>query len=731
MALEARSSAILRFGVFEVDVRSRELRKQGARVKLQEQPFHVLTVLLQSPGEVISREELRSQNWPADTFVDFDNSLNTAINKLREALGDSADNPRFIETLPRRGYRFIAAVTEGDGTASGTGPGVSTAAPPSSRKIVMIAADVMVAAIPASIRRRWRTNAAIAAAALAMLAIGAALWLRSTTRLPDRSQWVPLTKFPDPVSQPALSQDGRMLAFIRGSHTFFGSGQVYVKILPDGQPVQLTHDNLDKMSPVFSPDGARIAYTTVDPPSTWDTWVVPTLGGEPQPWLINASGLVWTRPQQVMFSKMRKSPHMGIVAAEESRIGERDVYVPAREPGMAHRSYPSPDGKWVLVAEMDQDHVWTPCRVVPMDGTSLGHQVGPLGAACTFGAWSPDGRWMYFTSEAGGLYHIWRQRFPDGQPQQITSGPTEEEGIAMAPDGRSIVTAVGLESVSLWVHDARGERQISLEGNATEPKFTADGRKLCYRIVTKAPNFFQFGREAGEVWVADLDSGRSAPLASGFKTFAYDISADGQQVVLEGEDREGKPQLWLTSFERQLPPRPVPNVEGRQPRFGPSGEIFFRSNDGFVYRVQPDGTGMKKALEQSILMLFPVSPDGKWLMAWARPTENGQAVVHAFPLGGGPPVRIGNRIRWQWSPNGRFLSIALPLAEGRTYIVPLPPSEALPPIPAGGIRSEQDVVDLPGARRIDALRAIPSPSPGVYVFYHSTTQRNLYRIPIL
>src|SRR5882724_8826112 len=128
MTLETRSSAILRFGVFEVDVRSGELRKQGVRVKLQEQPFHVLTVLLQRAGDVVTREELRNQNWPADTFVDFDNSLNTAINKLREALGDSADNPRFIETLPRRGYRFIVPVTGVDGTARGSASGVSAAA---------------------------------------------------------------------------------------------------------------------------------------------------------------------------------------------------------------------------------------------------------------------------------------------------------------------------------------------------------------------------------------------------------------------------------------------------------------------------------------------------------------------------------------------------------------------------------------------------------------------------
>jgi len=146
MTLEARSPAILRFGPFEVDVRAGELRKQGVRIKLQDQPFHVLTALLRQPGEVVTREALRSQNWPADTFVDFDNSLNTAINKLREALGDSADNPRFIETLPRRGYRFIAPVTGVDGTTKGTATGVSAAAPPRSRKIVVTVAAVLLAA---------------------------------------------------------------------------------------------------------------------------------------------------------------------------------------------------------------------------------------------------------------------------------------------------------------------------------------------------------------------------------------------------------------------------------------------------------------------------------------------------------------------------------------------------------------------------------------------------------
>ena len=99
-------SQTIRFGAFELDLCARELRKQGVKIKLQEQPFQILAMLLENPGEVVTREQLRSKLWPADTFVDFDHSLNKAINKLREALEDSADNPHFIETLARRGYKF-------------------------------------------------------------------------------------------------------------------------------------------------------------------------------------------------------------------------------------------------------------------------------------------------------------------------------------------------------------------------------------------------------------------------------------------------------------------------------------------------------------------------------------------------------------------------------------------------------------------------------------------------
>jgi len=110
MPRPARSANVVRFDAFEVDLRAKELYKGGRKIKLQTQPFHVLAMLLETPGEIVTREEMQKRLWPADTFVDFDHSLNTAIKKLRQALGDDKTKPRFVETLPKRGYRFLAAV---------------------------------------------------------------------------------------------------------------------------------------------------------------------------------------------------------------------------------------------------------------------------------------------------------------------------------------------------------------------------------------------------------------------------------------------------------------------------------------------------------------------------------------------------------------------------------------------------------------------------------------------
>jgi Tol biopolymer transport system component len=588
---------------------------------------------------------------------------------------------------------------------------------------------------------RWYA-VAVAATLLVLLAVGAALWFRNRSGVADRSQWVQITKFPDSVGQPALSPDGRMVAFLRGDSTFLGPGQLYVKILPDGDPVQLTHDKALKTSPVFSPDGTRIAYTTYfDREFAWDTSVIPALGGEPQRWLKNASGLIWTGPGRVLFSEIKMGLHMGIVSSGENREDAHDVYLPAEQPSMAHRSYMSPDGKWVILVEMDPDHFWLPCRLVPADGSSMGRRVGPPGGGCTSAAWSPDGKWAYLTSNAVEGNHIWRQRFPDGAPQQVTFGPNEEEGIAMTPDGRSFITAVALQNTSLWIHDAGGERGISVEGNAGEPKFTPDGKKLLYRIVREPPNEFTWFRDAGEVRVADVKSGRSEPLVRGLRATDYDISADGRQVVMQVEDGQGKQRLWLAPLDRSSPPRQIPDVEGVTPRFGPTGEIFFRRFEGLtmtesvgsVYRVNPDGTGARKAIEPQILIMGDVSPDGRWIAAWAPLPGSGVPGSQLFPLDGGSPVVIGGGTTFRWAPNGSALSFTSTfgvIPDGRSYIVPLPRGQIIPRVPAGGFHSEDEIAHLPGAQRIESRSVVLSSSMDLYAFYRGATQRNLYRVPI-
>ena len=711
------------FGPFRLDSAERKLLRGHEVVLLTPKAFDTLLLLVRNSGHLMEKDELIATLWP-NTFVE-EGSLSNNIFLLRKALGE---DPTFIETVPRRGYRFVGAVRQLPHTAP-TRPEkpfveghrevaneVSMDLRPSS---------AVAGAIPTNVRG-WRTLAAIAAAAaLAMLAVGFTLWLRGPTRLPDRSRWVPLTKLPDSATQPALSPDGRMLAFVRSPSTWVGPGQIYVKLLPDGEPVQVTHDHLLKADPTFSPDGSRIAYTVLDPERfDWDTWVVPTLRGEPQQMMRNASGLTWTGPQRVLFSEIKTGIHMGIVAAEESRLGTRDVYLPSDELAMAHRSYLSPDAKWVLLAEMDQDHQWLPCRLAPMDGSSPGRPVGPLAGSCMSAAWSHDGRWMYFAADPGGVHHIWRQRFPAGKPEQITSGPTEEEGIAISPDGRFLVTAVAMQNTSLWIHDAMGERQISVEGNVSNPKFTPDGKRLCYLIVKEATNKFAWFRNPGELRVADLETGRSEPVVRGFEVHDYDISADGKQLVMSIVDPERKSRLWLAQLDRSSPPREIPNVEGVQPRFGPGGDIFFRHAES-AYRVHPDGTGLRKAFEEPVYLLWGVSPDGKWIVGWAPVHGNGAPCMQAFSLSRERPVQIGGSFAFlSWSLDGRSVLL------GGSYSVPLAAGEVFPQIPAGGFRSVEEIGQLPGARRIDEAGLVPGASSDVYAFYRGSVQRNLYRVPV-
>jgi Tol biopolymer transport system component len=587
-------------------------------------------------------------------------------------------------------------------------------------------------AVPAARFRRVPLLLGMGVVAIVLLLAGLFVYRFQQTRVAAPSEWVQLTNFTDSATSPALSPDGRMLAFIRGPDTFFGPGEIHVKMLPQGEPVQLTHDGLAKMGPVFSPDGSRIAYTVAPP---FDTWEVPVLGGEPRRLLPNASGLTWIDGQHLLFSDIKSGLHMAVVTATESRTEQRDVYVPPQDRGMAHRSYLSPDRQWVLLSEMDNGG-WLPCRLVPFDGSSSGKQVGPPGAGCTSAAWSPDGKWMYFASDAGGRFHIWRQRYPDGKPEQVTFGPTEEEGIAIGPEGRSLVASVGMEESAVWIRDSNGERQISSEGFAEAPSLSPDGTKAYYLV---RPLGATGPFTNGALWAVELKGGRSEQPLPGFTVTGYDISPDGRWIVFAAQDPHGESRLWVASPDRRFPPRQIPSsTSDDSPIFGPGGDIFFRATEGgsnFIYRVKQDGTGRQKVLPNPILDFFSVAPDGEWLIAGAPlPNEEITAALWAYPVHGGTPARIcaGDRSA-RWDRAGKLFYVALiemgnRSGRARTLVLPLYGRD-LPPLPPSGINSPEDVGRLPGVKVIDAVIS-PGATTSAYVFTRTTVHRNLYSIPL-
>jgi len=578
------------------------------------------------------------------------------------------------------------------------------------------------------------------AIALVLVAMSAAIVFRRPPAAPaptPPTQFIQITNFADSATSPALSPDGRMLTFIRGPSTFFSQGQIYVKLLPDGQPVQLTDTDILKFAPRFTPDGTRISYSNgigLDVASM-DTWVVPVGGGNPKRLLTNGEGLTWFRDeagqQRVLFSELTGlGGQMSIVSSLENRTEPRNVYVPPPPDGMAHRSYLSPDGRQVLVVEMD-NHSWLPCRLVPFDGSSAGKPVGPIPSQCTDAAWTPDGKWVYFTAMTSNGVHIWRQRYPEGTPEQLTFGASTEEGIDFAPDGRSFVTSIGTSQSTLWVHDSRGDRQITSEGYSFMPSFSGDGSKLYYLVRSYGLRSWN----QGSLWVVDLETGQRQPLLPDFRMLYYSISSDGRRVVFVAVDDKGRSPVWLAFLDGSAKPRQLTMIDAGNVFFGAPGEVLFGTTDFHVYRVKEDGSGLQKVITKPLLPVA-VSPDGQWL-AVQDPSAWGALIAH--PANGGPPIRLCDfcappwgtetiPFYFGWTPDNKFLHWNFASA---TYAIPLQPGRPLPLIPEKGVQSREGVTALRGARLIsEQERTFPGPSPSAYAFMKVSTQRNIYRIPV-
>jgi len=593
------------------------------------------------------------------------------------------------------------------------------------------AAMVAVEERARSRRGWWAAGMGVAA----LITLGVAFYMREMgTKPKSDGKWEQLTFFTDSAVYPELSPDGRMVAFIRGNSTFLTVGEVYVKLLPSGEPVQLTRDQREKLSPAFSPDGTRVAYSVVHP---WDVWEVPVMGGEPQALMRNASSLTWIEGgKRLLFSEIKSGLHMGVVTTDEGRGQSRDVYLPEGERSMAHHSYLSPDGKWVLVVQMNAQGNLTQCRVVPFDGSGTIQLVGPGGATCTTGAWSPDGKWVYLSTNAGGHFHIWRQRFPNGEPEQVTSGPTEEEGIAMGKDGKSILTSVGTTDTTIWIHDEKGEHQISSEGNAYYPSFSGDGKKLYY--------LRSVGTEKeAELWCTELETGKSERIMPGYglglglNMMNYAVSREGQRVALARKDEKGVSHVWVAGTDRRTSPQQLASTETEDsPSFLPNGDLIYRATEGgknYLYTRKPDGSGRRKISEEPVLDLEAASPDGRWSVLVQKhegDLERPSRIV-AYPNEGRRAVTICKAYCLAgWSVDGKYMLIQFEENQGReTYLLGVKKDTGLPELPEDGVAGPDEM------HMLKSVTVLPETvgsaiGPEKYAYTRKNVRRNIYRVPV-
>jgi len=417
----------------------------------------------------------------------------------------------------------------------------------------------------------------------------------------------------------------------------------------------------------------------------------------------------------------------------------RDVYLPVGNRSMAHHSYLSPDGKWVLIAsQMDETGNLGQCRIVPFDGSSREQLVGPGGATCSTGAWSPDGNWIYLSTNQGGRFHIWRQRFPDGTPEQVTSGPTEEEGIAMARDGKSFLTSVGTQYSTIWTHDAQGEHQMSSEGDTFSTTFARDGAELFY-LKRSGPS------DAAELWNTDLTNGSSDRVVPGYGIdstlpdyyASYAVTEDGSRVAFVERDKKGIAHLWIASTDHRNSPQQLPSVENEdEPMFLPNGGLVYRGTEGgknYIYTRQQDGSGRKKLLEQAVLDLTAVSPDGRWIVVLEKDDADKDHPYRtlAYPNGGGKPVTMGAQLFVGWSVDGKYLALQfLPLPMSvETFLLPLSGERGLPEFPPNGLSGPEEL--RKSNREVVLTKGVDSAlGPEKYSYTITSIRRNIFRIPI-
>ncbi len=670
------------FGPFEVNTSASELLKGGTRVRLPAQPFAILLLLLKTPGELVTREQLREQIWTEGTFVDFEHGLNAAMNKLRRALSDSAEKPRYIETIPGRGYRFVGM--------------------PDSEHVVPISLLAGPEARPAHPRRP-----SVAVWERLLWTAGALVCLGVGLRLHDAPAWLPFWK-PTPVAtdaglggfqlnqltrdaglshRPALSPDGKLLAYSSDASQD-GGMDLYVKQVAGGQPIRLTFDGAGNTWPDFSPDGSKIVFRSNR--GGGGIYEIPAFGGHSR--LLARGGF---RPR---FSPdgTKVAYWSGSETIYATIPGTASVWVVRTAGGQPQRVAPgltaarnpiwSPDGKRLLFIGYASAKLYDDANLdwwlAPVDGsegvrTGLHDALNRDGLSIASAAvpspfcWSRDTNKVVFSRSSGDARNLWEIGLSPqtgkvaGVPKRLTAGAGIEEDVSCASGGA--LAFASRESIShIWslpfdldrgTPTGAPERITQGPGDRGFPSLSKDARLIAFFSNTSGPT---------NIWKQDLTTGTESIIASSSLLQRFPVvSPSGAKIAFAVNEEDGARTVYVATAGSV--PEKVCEACVRPTDWSSDDKTLL------IFASTPYQINLLDAAthQQTTLLKHPTdhllygrfSPDNRWISFTIR-TSPTRARVAIAPFNGPRPIPESAWITiadvwpedWaNWSPDGRTL----------------------------------------------------------------------------
>lgn len=669
------------FGPFEVNASTGELLKRGIRVRLPAQPFAILILLLENPGELVTREQLRERIWGDGTFVDFEHGLNSAINKLRSALGDSAENPRYIETMPGRGYRFVGALESRE-------------------------AEAAIRPVPETEGQQEKTGSRQSLAGWERLAWAAGLvvCLAFAVRFHQTPESMPdltLTRITADAGlsgYPALSPDGNLMAY-SSDRGLNGEQDIYVRQVAGGQPIRLTFDGAANTTPDFSPDGAKIVFRSNR--NAGGIFEIPALGGEARQ--LAKGG--WDPKYSPDGSQV--AYWVGLSGISAAVPGSGAIWVVSVNGGAPRRiaaDFPAarqpiwlPDGKrllflgyksakayensaidwWVAATDGDAEtrtgFYDALLRKIPEPEASSPRPALLPPLAASPGCWAADANAVIFAlGRNGGRSDLWeigmspRTGKVNGEPKTLTTGTLREGRPSCTKEGA--VAFMGVETTrDVWLLDFDLDRGAPRSGGALERVTTGPSSRE-YASIAKGGGLLAFASDQSgrsNIWIRNFSTGQEAPLASSSLEQHYPVSnASGSRIAYSVFEKNSR-AVYVSA-----PGGPSEKVcEGCLRASDWSSDektILVLGGNPYQIDVLDVASHQRTPILKNAnynLLYGRFSPDNRWVSFTARSQPNRGRIVIA-PLDGPKPIPESAWITvaestpgdWaDWSPDGHTL----------------------------------------------------------------------------